>query len=146
MVRPLESYRELEPQLIAWRRDLHRHPELGFQEQRTAGLVSEVLQALGYRVQTGVAHTGVIGVLENGPDPVVMARFDMDALPIQEANPVDYASCVPGVMHACGHDAHVATGLGVASWMAHHREAWRGTLKLIFQPGEEGLNGGEVMV
>ncbi len=146
MTRPLESYRELEPQMIAWRRDLHRHPELGFQERRTAGVVSEVLQALGYRVQTGIAHTGVIGVLENGPGPVVMARFDMDALPIQEANAVDYASCVPGVMHACGHDAHVATGLGVATWMAQHRDDWRGTLKLIFQPGEEGLNGGEVMV
>ncbi len=142
----LDTYRDLEPQLIAWRRDLHRHPELGFQEHRTAGIVAETLQSLGYRVQTGVAHTGVIGVLENGPGPVVMARFDMDALPIQEANAVDYASCVAGVMHACGHDAHVATGLGVASWMARHRETWRGTLKLIFQPGEEGLNGGEVMV
>ncbi len=142
----LTLYQDLEPQMIAWRRDFHQHPELGFKEVRTASVVAEVLRQHGYRVQEGLAHTGVIGVLENGPGPVVMARFDMDALPIQEANDVPYASCHPGVMHACGHDAHVAVGLGVATWMATHRETWRGTLKLIFQPGEEGLNGGEVMV
>ena len=102
--------------------------------------------ALGYNVQTGVATTGVVGLLENGPGPVIMTRVDMDALPIQEANDVPYASQVPGKMHACGHDAHVAVGLGVATLMAQHRDAWRGTLKLIFQPGEEGMNGAEIMV
>ncbi len=142
----LDMYDSLASQLIAWRRDFHQHPELGFKEVRTAGIVTDVLRALGYRVQEGIAHTGVVGVLENGEGPVVMARFDMDALPVQEANDVPYASCQPGVMHACGHDAHVAVGLGVATWMAQHRDTWRGTLKLIFQPGEEGLNGGEVMV
>lgn len=142
----LARYQELESQLVAWRRDFHQHPELGFQEVRTARIVAEVLRENGYAVQEGVAHTGVIGVLENGSGPVVMARFDMDALPVQEANDVPYASKTAGVMHACGHDAHVAIGLGVATWMAQHREVWRGTLKLIFQPGEEGLNGGEVMV
>lgn len=133
-------------QLVAWRRDLHRHPELGFQERRTASLVARTLRELGYAVQEGVAHTGVVGLLENGAGPVVMNRVDMDALPIQEANDVPYASQVPGVMHACGHDAHVALGLGVATVMSQHREAWRGTLKLVFQPGEEGMNGAEVMV
>ncbi len=133
-------------QLVTWRRDLHRHPELGFQERRTASLIAKTLRDLGYTVQEGVAHTGVVGLLENGDGPVIMNRVDMDALPIQEENDVPYASQVPGVMHACGHDAHVALGLGIATVMAHHRDAWRGTLKLIFQPGEEGMNGAEVMV
>jgi amidohydrolase len=134
-------------QLVAWRRDLHMHPELGFEEVRTAGLVVEHLTRLGCRVYTGVAKTGVIGLLQGArPGPTVMLRFDMDALPIQEENQVEYASQTPGVMHACGHDGHVAIGLGTATLLHRHRDELTGTVKLIFQPGEEGMNGAEVMV
>jgi len=134
-------------QLAAWRRDFHMHPELSFQEHRSAGVIAARLDELGYRVQTGVAQTGVVGLLKGkAPGPVVMARFDMDALPVSEANEVDYASQNPGVMHACGHDAHMAMGLGVATIMARHRDEMKGTLKLIFQPAEEGLGGAKGMV
>lgn len=142
----------LREQLVAWRRDFHVHPELGFQEHRSAGLIAGRLRQLGYRVQTGVATTGVVGSLEGrrsaggAPSPVVMVRFDMDALPIDEENEVAYASENRGVMHACGHDAHMAIGLGVATLMARRREEMAGTLKLVFQPGEEGMNGAVVMV
>lgn len=142
----LDEALALNEQLVTWRRFLHRHPELGFQEYHTAELVARILRDLGYTVQEKVAHTGVVGLLENGPGPVVMVRVDMDALPVQEANDIPYKSEVAGVMHACGHDAHVAIGLGVAQVMAESRTSWRGTLKLVFQPGEEGLNGAEVMV
>ena len=139
--------RAMETQLVAWRRDLHMHPELGFQEVRTGGLVAEHLTGLGYRVYTGVAETGVIGILQGvRPGPTVMLRFDMDALPIQEENEADYASQIPGVMHACGHDGHVAIGLGTATLLQRHRDEWGGVVKLVFQPAEEGLNGAEVMV
>jgi amidohydrolase len=138
---------EMQGQLVAWRRDLHTHPELGFEEMRTAGVVIEHLESLGYRVYTGIAKTGVVGVLQGAGDgPTVMLRFDMDALPIQEANPVTYASQTPGVMHACGHDGHVAIGMGVATLLRRHRDELAGSVKLIFQPGEEGMNGAEVMV
>jgi amidohydrolase len=137
---------ELHDQLVAWRRDFHMHPELGLEEHRSAGIIAEILRGLGYSVQEGVAETGVVGLLENGPGPVVMSRVDMDALPIQEENDVPYASQNPGRMHACGHDAHMAIGLGVATLMMRHRDAWSGTLKLIFQPGEEGLHGADIMV
>jgi len=137
----------LRQQLVAWRRDFHMHPELGFQEHRSAGLIADQLRALGYRVQTGVATTGVVGLLEGRrPGPVVMLRFDMDALPLTEENDAEYASQNPGVMHACGHDAHMAMGLGVATLLAQHVDEMAGTLKLVFQPGEEGMNGAEVMV
>jgi amidohydrolase len=137
----------LRRQLIDWRRDFHRHPEIGFQEHRSAGVIAEQLRTLGYRVQTGIAETGVVGLLAGEqPGPVVMARFDMDALPITEENETDYVSQNPGVMHACGHDGHMAMGLGVATLMTQRRDEMRGTLKIIFQPGEEGMNGAEVMV
>ncbi len=137
----------LRNQLVAWRRDFHMHPELSFQEYRSAEMIAVRLDELGYQVQTGVAQTGVVGLIEGKePGPVVMARFDMDALPITEENEVDYASQNPGVMHACGHDAHMSMGLGVATIMAQHREEMKGTLKLIFQPAEEGLGGAKGMV
>ena len=137
----------LRGRLVAWRRDFHMHPELGFQERRSAGVIAERLRGLGYRVQTEVATTGVVGLLEgNRAGPVVMVRFDMDALPIAEGNETDYVSQNPGVMHACGHDAHMSIGLGVAMLMAQRRDAMAGMLKLIFQPGEEGMNGAEAMV
>jgi amidohydrolase len=143
---PLEQAEQLFDQLVAWRRDFHRHPELGLETYRTAEVVAETLRELGYTVQEGFAETGLVGLLENGEGPVVMNRVDMDALPIQEENDVDYVSQNPGVMHACGHDSHVAMGLGVARLMAEHRDAWQGTLKLIFQPGEEGQNGADIMI
>jgi len=143
----MAAARGLHQQLIAWRRDFHAHPELGFEEKRTAGIVADTLGELGYRVETGIAKTGVIGLLEGTKSgPTVMIRFDMDALPITEENETDYVSQNPGVMHACGHDAHVAIGLGVATLMAQYRDEIGGTVKLVFQPGEEGMNGAEVMV
>ena len=137
----------LREQLVAWRRDFHQHPELAFEEHRSAGIIARELRQLGYDVETGVADTGVVALLEGGGSgPVVMARFDMDALPIAEANDVDYASETEGVMHACGHDGHMAIGLGVATLAARHRDQLGGSLKLVFQPGEEGGNGAAVMV
>ncbi len=137
----------LRERLVAWRRDFHMHPELGFQEHRAANLIADHLRDLGYRVQTQVANTGVVGLLEGDrPGPVVMVRFDMDALPITEENETDYVSQNSGVMHACGHDAHMAIGLGVATLMAQQRREIAGALTLVFQPGEEGMNGAEVMV
>lgn len=129
------------------RRDIHRHPELGFKEIRTAGIVARELSALGLEVHAGIAGTGVIGILEGRqPGPVVMARFDMDALPVQEGNDTSYRSETNGVMHACGHDGHVAVGLTVARMLAALKEDWAGTVKLVFQPAEEGLGGAEKMI
>lgn len=137
----------LQGQLVAWRRDFHRHPELAFQEFRTSGIVAKELAALGLEVQSGVGKTGVVGLLEGSkPGPVVMLRFDMDALPITELNQTDYVSENPGVMHACGHDAHTAIGLGVAQLLARHRGELAGTLKFVFQPAEEGENGALAMI
>jgi amidohydrolase len=145
-VKALEQANGLFDQLVAWRRDFHQHPELGLDTHRTAGVVAQILRALGYSVREGVANSGIVALLENGEGPVVMNRVDMDALPIHEENEVPYASLTPGCMHACGHDAHTAIGLGIATLMATHRDAWQGTLKLLFQPGEEGQNGAEIMV
>ncbi len=141
-----EEAQALYPELVAWRRDFHQHPELGLEEERSAGIIAEALRGWDYAVTTGIAQTGVVGLLENGPGPVIMVRADMDALPLQEENDVPYASREPGKMHACGHDAHMAIGLGVARLMAETRDRWQGTLKMIFQPGEEGRNGAEIMV
>ena len=135
-------------QLTAWRRDFHAHPELGFQETRTAARVAGVLESLGYRVRTGVGRTGVVAERGEG-HPVVAIRADMDALPIQEACDVPYASQVSGVMHACGHDAHTAIALGVATLLAG--EEFPGTVRFLFQPSEErgdekGISGAPRMV
>jgi amidohydrolase len=107
---------QLADQIVAWRRDIHMHPELGFQEQRTARLVADKLAEFGIEAQTGVGKTGVVGYLGEG-SPVIGIRADMDALPIQEENDVPYRSQTPGVMHACGHDAHTAILLGVAKML-----------------------------
>jgi len=129
------------------RRDFHRHPEIGFKEIRTAGIVARELTGLGLEVTTGVAETGVIGLLDTGkPGPVILLRFDMDALPVTEQTGAEYASETPGVMHACGHDGHVAAGLTVARILNERRENLRGTVKFVFQPAEEGLGGAERMV
>lgn len=129
------------------RRDLHQHPELGFQELRTAGVITRELNNLGLEVTTGVGKTGVVAILESThPGPNLLLRFDMDALPITEATGAEYASINLGVMHACGHDGHVAVGLTVARLLSEHRAEWAGTVKLVFQPGEEGLGGAEAMI
>jgi amidohydrolase len=138
----------LRDELVAIRRDLHAHPELGFEEFRTAGIVAEKLSALGFEVMTGVGKTGVVGLIGNAqPDtPTILLRFDMDALPIMEENDVPYRSQNPGVMHACGHDAHVAVGLGVATLLARHQDQLNGTIKLMFQPAEETVDGAMGMI
>jgi amidohydrolase len=129
------------------RRDFHQHPELGFQETRTAGIVAQELDDLGLEVSTGIAQTGVTALLQGDkPGKVVLLRFDMDALPIQEETGAEYASEVPGVMHACGHDGHTAIGLTVARLLSKKRELLAGTIKFVFQPAEEGLGGARAMV
>ncbi len=147
----MESLRQdaqnLASYLIEVRRDIHRNPELGFQEVRTASLVARTLTDLGMEVSTGIARTGVVALLDSGkPGPTILVRFDMDALPIQEQNSHEYVSQIPGVMHACGHDAHVAIGLGVAKLLAAYRENLRGRVKFMFQPAEEGLGGAKQMI
>ncbi len=129
------------------RRDFHKHPEIGLKEVRTANIVAKELSNLGIEVKTGVGQTGVVGLLEGkSPGPVVLLRFDMDALPIQEETGVEYASENAGLMHACGHDGHVAVGLTVARILNAHRNDYSGTVKLVFQPGEEGFGGAEKMI
>jgi len=138
---------ELFPYNQQLRRDFHRHPELGFQEVRTAGIVARDLTELGLEVSTGIGKTGVVATLEGArPGPVLLVRFDMDALPIQEETGAEYASETPGVMHACGHDGHTAIGLTVAKMLEAHKDELGGTVKLVFQPAEEGLGGAEAMV
>ena len=136
-----------ESQVIAWRRDIHAHPELGNQETRTAALVAAHLQKLGLEVQTGVARTGVVGILRGGkPGPVVALRADMDGLPVTETTGLAFASTAKttyngqavGVMHACGHDTHVAMLMGAAEVLSQVRKELPGTVKFIFQPAEEG--------
>src|ERR1700741_1130163 len=143
---------QIQAKVVAWRRDIHEHPELSNRETRTADLVAQHLRALGLEVRTGVAHTGVVGVLRGGkPGPVVALRADMDALPVTEEVDVPFASKVRatyngqdvGVMHACGHDAHTAMLMGVAEVLAGMRNDLPGTVKFIFQPAEEGAPAGE---
>jgi amidohydrolase len=134
-------------QLVSWRRDLHQHPELAFRETRTADLVARQLAALGIEVRTGVGRTGVVGLLHGGrPGPTVMLRADMDGLPIQELSDAPYASQVAGVMHACGHDGHVAMLLGAARLLSRHAAELPGDILFVFQPAEEGLGGAAAML
>lgn len=136
----LERAAEFESDLISLRRHFHRHPELSFQEQHTADEVARRVAEIGYSVRRNVGLTGVVAELDNGPGPCVALRADMDALPIQEANRVDYRSANPGVMHACGHDAHMSMLIGAARLLMDLRtrnELPRGRLRLLFQPSEE---------
>ena len=127
------------------RRDFHMHPELGFHEIRTAGIVAKELQTLDMEVTTGVAKTGVVGLLEGGqPGPVILIRFDMDALPVSEQTGAAYASTNSGTMHACGHDGHTAIGLTVAKMLHAQRDQLAGSVKFVFQPAEEGTCGEEI--
>jgi len=143
----LAEAKDLFPYTQRMRRDFHAHPEIGFQEYRTSGIVANELRELGIEITTGVAETGVIGIIEgNGPGPVLLLRFDMDALPITEETNAPYQSENPGVMHACGHDGHTAVGLTVAKLLNRYKDVWKGTVKLVFQPAEEGLGGAKRMV
>ena len=138
---------ELEPHLVAIRRDLHAHPELAFTEVRTAGVVAAELGKLGIPHRTGVGRTGVVGTIEGGaPGPVLAIRADMDALPIAEKTGLAFASTVPGLMHACGHDIHTTTLLGVAAVLNRMAPHLRGTIRLIFQPAEEVGGGALAMM
>jgi amidohydrolase len=132
----LEQAKAIHEQLIAWRRDIHAHPELSFQETRTARLVADTLEGYGIEAQTGVAKTGVVGYLGEGR-PIIGIRADMDALPILETTGAEYASQNPGAMHACGHDAHTAMLLGVAKLLSEMSNRPAGQIRFLFQPSEE---------
>ena len=133
----LEKAKSIEDKIIKWRRDIHMHPELAFQETRTAKLVAEHLINLGVEAEVGVGITGVVGRIGDGNGPKIGIRADMDALPIQEANDVPYASKTPGIMHACGHDAHTAILMGVAEILNGIEDLPSGEIRLLFQPSEE---------
>jgi amidohydrolase len=139
--------RSLQPQLSTWRRQLHQRPELGFQEVETAQFIQKKLTQWGIEHRAGVAKTGVVAVIHGTrPGPVLGIRADMDALPIQELNTVDYRSQRDGVMHACGHDGHTAIALGTAYYLSQHRDSFAGTVKILFQPAEEGPGGAKPMI
>jgi amidohydrolase len=139
--------RRIEPALIDLRRDIHANPELGFEEVRTAGLVARELSRLGIAHQAGIGNTGIVGLIEGArPGPVLAIRADMDALPIQETSGLPFASQRPGLMHACGHDIHTTTLLGVAAVLQQLAPQLAGTVKLVFQPAEEGLGGMRAMI
>jgi len=151
----LDNLDRLLPDLEALYTDVHAHPELSMQETRTAGLAADRLRAAGYAVTTGIGKTGIVGLLRNGEGPTVMMRADMDALPVEEATNVPYASkakaadrdgnTVP-VMHACGHDMHVTWLVGATTLLAQARGAWHGTLMAVFQPAEETAEGAQAMI
>ncbi|MEO0535680.1 MAG: M20 family metallopeptidase [Cyanobacteria bacterium P01_A01_bin.123] len=141
------SIRTLQPQLVAWRRQLHQHPELGFREIGTGRFISQQLTKWGIEHQTAVAQTGIVATIHGERlGPVLGIRADMDALPIQELNQVPYRSLNDGVMHACGHDGHVTVALGTAHYLATHRDRFAGTVKILFQPAEEGPGGAKPMI
>ncbi len=149
----LDRAMDLADELVRLRRDIHQHPELGFREFRTAALVAESLEELGIETRTGVGRTGVVADLGSGNGPTLAIRADMDALPIEEQNDVPYRSVNPGVMHACGHDAHTAMLLGVAHLLRQSlaNDNWHGKIRLIFQPSEEcgdkdGISGATAML
>ena len=138
---------ELQPGLVALRRDMHAHPELGFEETRTAGIVAAELARLGIPHRTGIGRTGVVGTIEGGrPGPTLAIRADMDALPIHEETGLPFASTVAGKMHACGHDIHTATLLGVAAVLKDLAPQLAGRIALVFQPAEELLEGAAAMI
>ena len=143
------------PELQTLYQDIHRNPELAFQEVQTAAKLATRLKALGYEVTTGVGRTGIVGLLRNGVGPTVMLRTELDALPVAEKTGATFASTVVTknlagatvpVMHACGHDLHMTAWMGTARWMAEHRQQWRGTLMLVGQPAEESTSGADAML
>ena len=144
----LSAARAIQPMIVDDRRRIHSHPELAYQEAQTSGLVRTRLEELGIPFQSGVAETGVVATIKGGlgEGPCVLLRADMDALPIDERSGVEFASQVPGVMHACGHDAHTAMLLGAARLLFERRSGFAGTVKLMFQPAEEGAAGAPRMI
>ncbi|MBD2268223.1 amidohydrolase [Anabaena sp. FACHB-1391] len=141
--------RALQPQLVEWRRQIHQKPELGFQEKITAEFISQKLQNWGIEHQVGIAQTGIVAIIKGEKSThgkVLAIRADMDALPIQELNEVPYCSQRDGIMHACGHDGHTAIALGTAYYLHQHRQELNGTVKIIFQPAEEGPGGAKPMI
>jgi len=141
------NIRSMQGQLVDWRRRLHQRPELGFQEQMTSEFIAQKLKEWGIEHQTGIAKTGIVAKISgNRPGPVLAIRADMDALPIQEENDVPYRSLNEGKMHACGHDGHTAIALGTAYYLSQHPEDFSGTVKIIFQPAEEGPGGAKPMI
>ena len=141
---------ELVPGMVAMRRDLHEHPELAFEEVRTSSIVAQRLQTMGLEVQTGIAKTGVVGLLRGGASKpgakTIAIRADMDALPIHELNEIDYRSTIDGKMHACGHDGHTSILLAVADILHKRRAELSGNVKFVFQPAEERIGGAEPMI
>ena len=149
----LDKAESLAGEMVRLRRDIHQHPELGFQEFRTAGVVADMLGEIGIAAQSGVGRTGVVGRIGSGNGPTIAIRADMDALPIDEKNDVPYRSSNTGVMHACGHDAHTAVLLGAAQLLRQSfiEDEWRGDVRLLFQPSEEtpdenGVSGAMAMI
>jgi len=143
-----ELLTEMEPQIISWRRHLHQYPELSFHEEKTPAMIVEILTGLGFdEVRTGVGGRGVVGVLRGSrPGAIVALRADFDALPIQDQKEVEYKSTVPGVMHACGHDAHTSQLLGLASVLAPRRDQFAGEIRFLFQHAEEESPGGAIQM
>ncbi|MEM7686089.1 MAG: amidohydrolase, partial [Pseudomonadota bacterium] len=142
------SIAAMQPELTEWRRDFHKHPELGYEETRTSGIIAEKLQSWGLdAVETGIGKTGVVGVLhgKNGPGRAILLRTDIDALPMPEENETEHASVYDGKMHACGHDGHLTMLLGAAKHMAETRN-FDGTVYFCFQPAEEGGAGAQAMI
>jgi len=151
-------YKELDPSegldiaedicqsMRSWRRDIHANPETAFEENRTSGVVANALKLMGIAVHQGLAKTGVVGTLRRGDGPTIALRADLDALNMQELGKPAHASCLPGKMHACGHDGHTAMLLGAAAHLARHPDSFRGTVHFFFQPAEENEGGGRVMV
>jgi len=138
---------DLQPRLVAWRRDFHRHPELGFEEHRTQQVIMDKLADAGVGEVVAIPPTGVLAIIHGGQaGPQGLLRFDMDALPIQEETGAEYASVIPGRMHACGHDGHLAIGLGVAHVLQAIRDELHGSVRILFQPAEEGLGGAQACI
>ena len=142
-----ETLLDAYPELVEARRKIHMYPELAFEEEKTAGLVADYLRSLGIETTTGIARTGVIGLIRGACEGATVAlRADMDALPVTEENDCGYKSRVPGAMHACGHDVHVTCLLGAAKVLCKIKDKLKGNVKLIFQPAEEGVGGALPMV
>lgn len=143
-IRP--EIKKIEKDIINWRRDFHRYPELGFKEQRTSKVIGELLSSFGLSPQMNIGKTGVIADLSFGDGPTIALRADMDALPMQETSGLDFASVNDGVMHACGHDGHMAMLLGAAKSLSEQSHKLHGTVRFIFQPAEEGAGGARYMI
>ena len=142
VIKEIENFHD---EMTIWRRDIHQHPELAFEETRTSNFVAEKLKEFGLEIHQGLAKTGVVGTIRNGQGPSIGLRADLDALPLEEKNTFEHASVNPGKMHACGHDGHTAMLLGAAKYLVASKN-FRGTVHFIFQPAEEGGCGGDIMV